>query len=141
MAFPDYPVVAMDSQVERVIYERMGPSDWILQYPRAVIDEAQKLPSVFDAVKASYDRNTDARYLLLDSSQILLLKKVRETLAGRMAVRELYPFVLPELVAMVGGSQPHSSRLLHLIQSVRPSEAMHDLFPPNLALGEEEVAP
>ena len=87
MAFPDYPVVNLDSPIERAVYERMTPADWIRRFPRAVIDEAQKLPAVFETIKACYDRTPEVRYLLLGSSQILLLRQVRETLAGRVALR------------------------------------------------------
>ncbi len=37
--------------------------------------------------------------MLLGSSQILLMENVRESLAGRAALAELYPLTLPELGA------------------------------------------
>lgn len=139
MAFPDYPVLAMDSPVERAVYERMRPDDWILRYPCAVIDEAQKLPVVFETVKACYDRNPDVRYVLLGSSQILLLKQVKETLAGRLAIRELYPFSLSELISASGGPDPSPSRFHFLVTAPDPSVLVAELFPPTIPLRSKDA--
>ena len=105
MAFPDYPVINLDSPVERAAYEQLGPEEWIARYPRAIVDEAQKLPAVIETLKACYDRDSQVRYILLGSSQILLLEKVRESLAGRAALRALFPFTLPELLAATSASR------------------------------------
>lgn len=44
-----------------------------------------------------YDQWGKPRYVLLCSSQLLLLEKVRESLAGRCTIIELFPLTLPEL--------------------------------------------
>ena len=139
MAFPDYPVVTMDSPAERAFYESMRPNDWIVNYPRAVIDEAQKLPVVFDTIKACYDRNPGVRYVLLGSSQIMLLKGIRETLAGRAALCELYPFVLPELISTLSGPRAHISKLVHLLEEPDLARAMPSLFPASLPLDRKDA--
>ncbi len=61
-----------------------------------VLDEIQKLPALLDSVKLLADRKEGHRFLLLGSSQILLLKRVRETLAGRATLLELWPLALVE---------------------------------------------
>ncbi|MEK7866685.1 MAG: ATP-binding protein [Planctomycetota bacterium] len=61
-----------------------------------VLDEVQKLPALLDAVKFLADRDASRRFLLLGSSQILLLRGVRETLAGRAALLDLWPLALAE---------------------------------------------
>jgi hypothetical protein len=63
-----------------------------------VLDEIQKAPALLDAVKLLADRKRGHRFLLLGSSQILLLQKVRETLAGRATLLELWPLALIERV-------------------------------------------
>ncbi len=63
-----------------------------------VLDEVQKQPELLDAVKLLADRKRGHRFLLLGSSQILLLQKVRETLAGRATLLELWPLALVERV-------------------------------------------
>ena len=64
----------------------------------AVLDEVQKMPQLVESVKATYDKFDDVRYILLGSSQILLLNKVKESLAGRCSIFSLYPLTLPELI-------------------------------------------
>ena len=140
LTFPEYPVISLDSPIERAVYEKMRPADWIAQYPRAIIDEAQKHPAVFETIKACYDRNPHVRYLLLGSSQILLLKNIRETLAGRVSLRELYPFSLPELVTAFGGPPPERSRLIELICAPDPGTTMASLFPPTIPLEDDDGA-
>ena len=127
-AFPDYPVVNLDSPVERAVYERLSPSDWISRFPRAVIDEAQKLPSVFETVKACYDRDPSVRYVLLGSSQVLMMKGIRESLAGRAALTELFPFSLPEIAAP-DEAEPPPSRLVSLARESSPAALVPELFP------------
>jgi hypothetical protein len=63
-----------------------------------VLDEVQKQPGLLDAVKLLADRGEGRRFLLLGSAQIHLLRQVRETLAGRAALLELWPLGLAERV-------------------------------------------
>lgn len=63
-----------------------------------VLDEVQKQPALLDAVKLLADRGQGRRFLLLGSAQVLLLRQVRETLAGRAARLELWPLGLVERV-------------------------------------------
>ncbi len=63
-----------------------------------ILDEIQKQPNLLDAVKLLVDRNQGHRFLLLGSSQILLLRQLRETLAGRSTLLELWPMALSEKV-------------------------------------------
>jgi predicted AAA+ superfamily ATPase len=65
-------------------------------YPRAILDEVQKVPALFESLKSVYDQFPDPRYILLGSSQLLLLDKVRESLAGRCQILEMYPLTIPE---------------------------------------------
>lgn len=64
-----------------------------------VLDEIQKQPDLLDAVKLLTDTGTERRFLLLGSSQILLLRQVRETLAGRASILDLWPLALGERVS------------------------------------------
>jgi predicted AAA+ superfamily ATPase len=63
-----------------------------------VLDEVQKLPVLLDAVKVLVDRGAGHRFLLLGSAQVLLLRQVRETLAGRATLLDLWPLALVERV-------------------------------------------
>lgn len=58
-----------------------------------ILDEVQRVPELFRAIKRSVDRQrTPGRFLLTGSANALLLPKVSESLAGRMEVLTLWPF-------------------------------------------------
>jgi predicted AAA+ superfamily ATPase len=71
---------------------------WPQEVGNAVLDEIQKEPSLFEKIKYCYDEGSVGFSVLTGSSQLLLLKKVRETLAGRVKLFELFPFMISELV-------------------------------------------
>jgi len=62
-----------------------------------ILDEVQKQPGLMDSVKLLADRRKGHRFLLLGSSQILLLRQVRETLAGRATLLDLWPLAMVEM--------------------------------------------
>ena len=64
-----------------------------------ILDEAQSAPAVFPRLRGAIDerRKRNGRFLLLGSVSPALMKNVSESLAGRLAVVELSPFILPEL--------------------------------------------
>lgn len=68
-------------------------------YPRRVaIDEAQRLPELFSMLRHVIDQKPDkGRFLLLGSASPVLLRTVSETLAGRIGLFELTPFLASEL--------------------------------------------
>lgn len=67
--------------------------------PRSlVIDEAQRLPELFPALRHRIDRGrARGRFVLLGSASPALVRSVSESLAGRVAVVELTPFLSREL--------------------------------------------
>ncbi len=71
---------------------------WNRDVGSAVIDEAQKESSIFEKIKYSFDEGLISFSVILGSSQILMLKNIRETLAGRIWVYELWPMMIAELV-------------------------------------------
>jgi len=70
----------------------------------AVFDEIQKAPQLIEKIKWAYDRREIDFSVLLGSSRILLLEKVRESLAGRVFLYELWPLTLGELAPFYGGT-------------------------------------
>lgn len=62
------------------------------------IDEAQKVPSIFDVVKLRVDtQRRPGMYILLGSTQFSTLSGVRESLTGRMTRLRVFPFTLAEV--------------------------------------------
>ncbi|MFZ2855729.1 MAG: ATP-binding protein [Rhodocyclaceae bacterium] len=57
-----------------------------------VLDEVQRAPGLFLAIKASVDRHrAPGRFLLTGSANVLLLPDIADSLAGRMEVLSLWP--------------------------------------------------
>lgn len=94
----DYEYLSIEDPVMRDAYAGLTASQWRVLYPKAALDEVQKLPRLIESIKSAYDQYPDVRYALLGSSQLLLLQKVRESMAGRCVIFEMYPLTLPEML-------------------------------------------
>ena len=73
--------------------------DLMQQSSLVILDEAQEWPEVFKRLRGAIDkdRQRNGRFLLLGSVSPALMRHVSESLAGRMALLELTPFVWEEL--------------------------------------------
>lgn len=65
-----------------------------------ILDEAQTLPELFPVLRALIDelRYKKGRYYLLGSVNPALIRQISESLAGRVGICELTPFLYSELV-------------------------------------------
>jgi len=97
--YPELRYINLDAPENREMLRKIATPSWAMAVGNAVIDEAQKEPAVFEKVKYAYDERGISFTLLLGSSQILLLKKIRESLAGRVSILELWPLLMSELYA------------------------------------------
>jgi uncharacterized protein len=66
-----------------------------------ILDEAQSAPAIFPRLRGAIDDSPHdkGRFLLLGSVSPALTQNISESLAGRLALVELTPFVLPEFPA------------------------------------------
>lgn len=78
---------------------RTDPMGFIQSLPEKVIlDEIQRTPELFLAIKASVDKNRKpGRFLLTGSANVLLLPKLADSLAGRMEIIRLRPLAQCEI--------------------------------------------
>ncbi len=104
--YPDLRYLNLDAPEQREAVRELRADAWAGTVGEAVLDEAQKEPSLFDKVKYAFDAGEIGRTVLLGSSQVLMLQRVRETLAGRAFVYELWPLMASELVHPVDGRPP-----------------------------------
>lgn len=95
--YRDLHYLNLDAIEEREAVRGLRSGSWGRAVGPAVIDEAQKEPVVFDKVKLAYDERQIAFSVLLGSSRVLLLDRVRESLAGRAFVYDLWPLMTSEL--------------------------------------------
>ncbi|OQX11405.1 MAG: ATPase [Thiothrix lacustris] len=64
-----------------------------------VIDEVQRVPEVFVAIKEQIDQDcTPGRFVLTGSSNLQGFKQVSDSLAGRIGIVDLYAFNLSEII-------------------------------------------
>ena len=83
--------VSMDNTMARVL----AKSDPVLFFqtykPPIIIDEIQKAPELFEQIKIICDESEErGLFWLTGSQQYKMMKNVRETLAGRVGILELY---------------------------------------------------
>ena len=69
-----------------------------------VLDEVQRVPALFPAIKIAVDRERrPGRFFLTGSANVLLLPAVSESLAGRMELHTLWPFSQGEVDGVMEG--------------------------------------
>jgi len=99
-------------------------------HPRSVvIDEAQRLPEIFPVLRHVIDRSgRKGRFLLLGSASPALMRSVSETLAGRVALLELTPFLAAELAGTVRAPDRWFWGGFPTIHGLRESRARSEWF-------------
>jgi uncharacterized protein len=66
-----------------------------------IIDEAQKVPGIFDAVKFLVDqKRTPGKFLLLGSTEFSKATLISESLTGRMSRIRIFPMTLSETLSL-----------------------------------------
>ena len=97
--FPNKRYVTFDDRTMREL-AISNPSDFIAAFPDgAIIDEAQKVPEIFDALKMHVDNSefTPGKFILTGSSQFRLKQNMTDSMAGRVTFMKLLPFSVKEL--------------------------------------------
>jgi predicted AAA+ superfamily ATPase len=95
--FPDFKYVSLD-EFSVMQQARSDPASLWIGTDQIILDEAQKVPEILSAVKLSVDRTRrKVRFLLSGSSNLLLMKGVSETLAGRAVYFEMLPMSYGEM--------------------------------------------
>ncbi len=123
--YPGYEYLSIEDPVLRGNYARLSASQWKTLYPQAILDEVQKEPVLIESIKSVYDQWEEPRYFLLGSSQLMLLEKVKESLAGRCIILEFFPLTVPELRTNAWSDPVEDS----LFQSGLKNENEIDLLP------------
>ena len=95
--FPDKPYRTLEHPRT---YEnaRRDPEAFLAELPDgAIIDEVQRAPDLLSYIQCIVDeKGTNGLFVLTGSSNLLLMKNVSQTLAGRCAIFTLLPFSLVE---------------------------------------------
>jgi len=97
--FSDYAYVNLENLDDRLAAEE-DPLRFLRPHSDSglIVDEAQKVPSLFSYLQGIVDESGEmGKYVLTGSQNFLLLEKITQSLAGRVAVCNLMPFGLSEL--------------------------------------------
>ena len=102
LAAPDRTYVTMDNAMAR----ELAQSDPVLFFqtykPPILIDEVQKAPELFEQIKLICDESDEKGQIwLTGSQQYKMMERVRETLAGRIGILELYSLSAREKAGLV----------------------------------------
>ena len=85
-----------------------------------IIDEVQRAPDLLRAIKRRVDRDRKSgQFLLTGSANLMTLRTVSESLAGRVALHRLFPFSLAERLG-----RNTASFLLKLFDTDSPSKRL-----------------
>lgn len=99
-----YHYVTFDDDVQ-LAAALSDPVGFIGDLPeKSVLDEVQRAPTLFTAIKAAVDRRrTPGRFILTGSANVLLVPRLADSLAGRMEILRLYPLSQCELMRTPAG--------------------------------------
>ncbi len=137
--FRDSEYQTFDQQSIKGEAER-APHTFLLEHSAhrlLILDEAQKVPVIFDAIKFEVDqKRVPGRFLLLGSTEFSKLTQIRESLTGRMGRVRLFPLTLAETVGLDKASAPDRRDLLSYLKNggmpgifaVRDNEEQDALF-------------
>ena len=95
---PGYAYLSFDDEVIRA-GAAADPMGFVADLPeRVILDEVQRVPALFSALKMEVDRRrTPGRFVLAGSTNVLLVPKLSDSLAGRMQIVRLHPLAQCEL--------------------------------------------
>jgi predicted AAA+ superfamily ATPase len=126
--FGDFAYLTMDDY-EVLEKARLDPQSLWKGNDHIIIDDAQKLPSLFNAIKLAVDTNKKKHFILSGSSNLLLMEKVTESLAGRALYFDLLPMTHGEAE---GKLSPVNFMRLWDGKQVEPEQTVKDV--PSLAV-------
>lgn len=93
-----YHYVSFDDESARQAAQQ-DPVGFIAGLPeRSILDEVQRVPELFLAIKDAVDqRRVPGRFMLTGSANVLFVPRVADSLAGRMGILRLHPLAQCEL--------------------------------------------
>ncbi|MCK5863183.1 MAG: ATP-binding protein [Candidatus Hydrogenedentes bacterium] len=94
----DYHYISFDDDIQ-LNAATNDPAGFLEMLPgKVALDEVQRVPQLFTAIKARVDRNRiPGQFILTGSANVLLLPKLADSLAGRMEIIRLHPLAQCEL--------------------------------------------
>lgn len=120
----DYALYSLDDPLVRA-EAQADVSAFVRKHPRMIIDEVQRVPDLLLGAKLAVDdemQRTKGRFVLTGSANLLMMRQVADSLAGRAGYITLHPMTRRELLGF--GSTGFWSRFFE-----SPFESWRDAFP------------
>ncbi|TAG71746.1 MAG: AAA family ATPase, partial [Runella slithyformis] len=97
---PNYRYVSLEDTDMRT-FATEDPRDFLNTFDQFVIfDEAQRVPTLFNYLQNKVDTDQImGQYVISGSQNFLLLESITQSLAGRVAMLQLFPFDFAELTS------------------------------------------
>lgn len=117
----DFDYFTMDSKTTRALAERSPDSFCEPENGKLkIIDEIQKVPPLFDAVKFHVDKKRrPGTYILSGSTEFSQFTGIQESLTGRIGILHLYPFNLTEIHQLPFGAYWDSKQKVNSLISAK----------------------
>ena len=135
---PDWKYYDLESPDDYQLITNDPIAFFTLNPDKVIIDEAQQYPDLFRILRSVIDNNrkVKGRFLLTGSSSPEIVKGITESLAGRIATVEMYPFKqteqfeqpLPELYEVIASGVECVSVFSDLSASLTLQQSMQSLI-------------
>jgi uncharacterized protein len=96
--FPNYTYTNLESPDIRE-FASSDPRTFLSQAKKMIIDEIQRVPELLSYVQVYVDEDSERRYVISGSQNLLISDKVSQSLAGRVFIANLFPLSLHELAS------------------------------------------
>ena len=130
--FPQKPYLSFEAPDIREL-AKQDPRGFLSRYPEgAVLDEVQRVPEILSYLQGIVDeRKKNGLYVISGSQNLLLLRSIQQSLAGRTAVLKLLPFSVEEIRSLI--QERATDEILYagffpriFDQKINPTDAMRD---------------
>lgn len=110
--FPDYKYVNLE-EIDKRQFALEDPKGFLTQFKgKLIIDEAQYAPDLFSYIQVFADNSGEmGNYVLTGSQNFLLMERISQSLAGRVAIFTLLPFSCEELVASNNSEENYQNHI------------------------------
>lgn len=97
---PDMPYANLEDADARFRAEE-DPRRFLNSFPSgAILDEAQRVPQLFNYLQGLVDSDKNKRFVLSGSQNFLLMEGITQSLAGRVGILNLLPLSYSEITAV-----------------------------------------
>ncbi len=112
--FSGHEYVSLE-ELDTRLFAQSDPRGFLKDHPKGMIlDEVQRVPELFSYIQSIVDRSgKTGSFILTGSQNFLLLERISQSLAGRVAILKLLPLSIEELEAGGLGIPEYETAILN----------------------------